>query len=201
MALVAVAAVALVGLRRGRVVGIVVVLVGVAGLASLGAFSNVSQLRDASFQEGSVQATGEYRIEIFEVASRAENFSLLGKPIPEDQDALGFNTSISAQTGLRSIDSSYALTYLAFGALTAIAFVGTCFLLASAAFRTRLSLINRAWAAAILGVLVNFVSANLIAQFTHIFWIGAGIVAAALQASKERAETPAPDVPVAALVS
>jgi hypothetical protein len=168
-------------LRRGRVLGVTAIGTGLVALAALGVFSSAFQLRDASFDASSVQATGEYRIEILQVASRAENFSFLGKPIDAAQDAYGFATAISAQTGLRSIDSMYAFTYLAFGALTAIAFVGACLLLASAAFRSRIPLIDRAWAAAILGVLVNFVTANLIAQFIHIFWIGAAIVATALQ--------------------
>jgi hypothetical protein len=173
--------------RRGHYGRGVVVAVVLAVLVNVGSFANVLQLRDQTFSQGSsVNLSGEYRLEIWRVVSDRSNFSLVGKQVV-DEDGLGFTKAAGAEVGIKSFDNAYALIYIGFGLLALIAFVLIGLRVGKAALIDRLSVLDKAWAAAVLAAFINLMTVNLLTQFAHIFWIGIALVASAVQRATEDA--------------
>jgi hypothetical protein len=159
------------------------VAVGFAVLVNIGSFANVFQLRQASTSDERVRASADYRIEIWRVVSDSDNFSLLGKTVI-DPDGIGFVQKLGADVGIKSFDNAFALIFVGFGALGLLTFAGIALCVGRAAFLPDLTVIDRAWAAAILGAFINLMTVNLLTQFAHLFWIGIGLVAAAIQVAR-----------------
>ena len=171
----------------------VVVAVGLAVLVNVGSFANVLQLRDETFNQGSsVNLSGEYRVEIWHVVSDRSNFSLVGKQVV-DADGLGFTQAAGAGVGLKSFDNAFALIYIGYGVLALLAFALIGLRMGKAALFDPVSIVDKAWAAAILAAFINLMTVNLLTQFAHIFWVGIGLVAAAVQrAQDERGDSDEP---------
>jgi hypothetical protein len=170
--------------RRFRLDRAVLVVVAGAVLLTIGTFgTNVFRLRDASSEAGSqVQQSGEVRFEIFDAVMKPENFSLFGKTA-ETGEEVGFQEAVGQQVGLRSFENAFALTYLGYGVLALIAFVGIALLVFRASFLSGLDMVDRGWCAAFAGVFVNLLGVGLVAQFIQLFWIGVAVIASIVQVS------------------
>jgi hypothetical protein len=180
--------------RRGRYGRGLLVAAALVVLVNIGSFANVFQLRDASLQQGgAVQASGEYRLEIWRVVSDGSNFSLLGNSAV-DADGIGFVAAQGQAVGLKSFDNAYALIYIGFGALTLLVFIAMGLRVAQAALVADLAVIDTAWAAAILAAFINLMTVNLLTQFAHIFWLAIGLIATAVQMARRPPADQAPAV-------
>ncbi|HVV36785.1 MAG TPA: hypothetical protein VHC63_09310 [Acidimicrobiales bacterium] len=178
--------------RRGHHGRGVVIAVGLAVLVNVGSFANVLQLRDQTFSEGSsVNLSGEYRVEIWHVVSDRSNFSLVGKQVV-DEDGVGFTAAAGQDVGLKSFDNAYALIYIGYGVLALLVFMAIALRVGKAALLDRLAVIDHAWAAAILAAFINLMTVNLLTQFAHIFWIGIGLIASAIQRAGDEGESEEP---------
>jgi hypothetical protein len=156
-------------------------------LVNVGSFANVFQLRDESFSAGSrVNRSSEYRVRIWNTVTDRAQFSLLGHEAP-DPDGVGFSHAQSSQIGLKSIDNYYAYVYIDYGAFALLIFIALGFRVAGAAMLDGLGAIDQAWAAAMLAAFINLMTVSLLTQFTHLFWIGLGLVAAAVQRGRDEA--------------
>lgn len=174
--------------RRGQIGRGVAIAIAAVVLVNVPAFSNVLQLRDATFESGGrVQRSGEYRFEIWRVITDPANFSLLGDAVV-DEDGLGFTKAAGHAVGLKSFDNAYALIYIGWGVLALAAFVLIALRVAQAALFSPLPIIDQAWAASLLAALVNLMTVNLLTQFAHLFWAGLGLIVTAHQLATQRAE-------------
>jgi hypothetical protein len=173
--------------RRGHYGRGVVVALALVVLVNVGSFSNVLQLRDQTFAQGSsVNLSGQYRLEIWHVVADRSNFSLVGKQVI-DSDGVGFTQAAGADVGIKSFDNAYALIYIGYGLLAMLAFMLIGVRVGKAALIDRLSVIDHAWAAAILAAFIDLMTVNLLTQFAHIFWLGIGLVASAVQRAQDDA--------------
>jgi hypothetical protein len=158
---------------------------------NVGAFANAFQLRDASLTQGSrVQQSGEYRVEIWRVVTDPQTFTFFGRPVADDANS-GFVESVGSQVGLKSFDNAFALIYVGFGVFALAVFLALAVFVARVALAPRLSIVEHAWAAALLATFINLMTVNLLTQFAHIFWMGLGLVAAAHQRARDAAEATA----------
>jgi hypothetical protein len=116
-----------------------------------------------------------YRLEVLSVALDPQQFSLLGK---ESKQVQGVQGALMDRTGLKSLDSEFAVVYLASGALALGALVAVAGLLIRTAARPDLDGLDRAWAIGMAACCLNFVTVALLTQESELFWAGVGVVAA-----------------------
>lgn len=178
--------------RRGRGGGRAAVLVlGVIVLVNIGSFSNVFELRDATVEPGRVRDSGEYRVDLWRVVVDPANFSLLGREVA-DEEGVGYAKAVGQQVGVKSFDNAYGKIYIGFGVLALVAFVLLGVFTARMVFVTHLSMVERAWAAALLAAFINLLTVDLLTQFSDLFWMALGLLAAIVQSTRETDTLPAP---------
>jgi hypothetical protein len=155
----------------------VLLLVGAAGLllVTTPVLPTVQALRAQSSGDTREARSAEYRLEVLSVALDERQFSLLGK---ENAAVAGVQGALVDRTGLKSVDSEFAVVYLASGALALGALVTVAGLLVRSAVRPRLDGLERAWAVGMAACCLNFVTVALLTQEAELFWAGVGVVAA-----------------------
>jgi hypothetical protein len=135
--------------------------------------ATVDRLVAASTGDTREARSAQYRLEILAVVKDPEQFSLLGKP---NEDG-SVTAAVYARTGLKSIDSEYALVYLFAGVLALAALLAIAALLLEVAARPRLSPVERAWAVAMAASCLNLLTVALLTQQSELFWASTAIVA------------------------
>ena len=129
--------------------------------------------------------SAEYRLVVLEVVLDPDQFSLLGR-LSEGE---GVTAAVAARTGLKSIDSEYAVVFLTNGLLAMLALVGLFVLVAAAVVRPGLDAVERAWVAGLAASYLNLATVALLTQHEELFWGATALVAAVLQ--RRGARTPA----------
>lgn len=179
-------AVALVGdVQRIRLDRTLLVVVAGLALLTVGSFgANIYKLRDATVEPGRVRDSGQVRFQNLSAVVNPDNFSILGKTGGAGRE-LGFQADVALQVGLESFENFFALTYLGYGVFALLAFGGIALLVIRAGFMSGLTMLDRGWCAALVGVFVNLLGVGLVAQFQHVFWISLAVVASIVQSASQ----------------
>ncbi len=191
MVAAAAAAVLLVALGASRIdvrrLALLVVLVlGLSATTSV--LSTVSDLRNSSSSAGSREAaSAQYRFKILDVVLDPQQFSLLGKEADLEQGQSGVDASTSNRTSLKSIDSQFALVYLAAGLLALLAYVAVVALLVAAMARRGLDILSQAWAIGVAAVALDGLTVALLTQQGELWWFAVAIVAGVVQRARTEA--------------
>ncbi|MCU1602721.1 MAG: hypothetical protein JWO22_3430 [Frankiales bacterium] len=174
------------GASRIDVRRLAVLLVLVLGLSSTtSVLSTVSDLRNSSSAADSREAaSAQYRFKILDVVLDPAQFSLLGKEADLDQGQAGVDASTSNRTSLKSIDSQFALIYLAAGLLALLAYVGVVALLVAATARRGFDVLSQAWAIAVAAVALDGLTVALLTQQGELWWFAVAVVAGLLQRTR-----------------
>ena len=138
------------------------------------ALATVQALVEQSSGDTRESRSAEYRLEVLEVVLDEEQFGLLGA---ESRQAESVGGSVALRTGLKSVDSEYAVVYLTSGALA----LGALLVVAAAMVRTSarrgLQPLERAWSLGMAASCVNLLTVALLTQHSELFWAGAAVVA------------------------
>jgi hypothetical protein len=168
-----------------RLAVLVVLVLGVS--ATTGVLSTVSDLRSSSATADSREAlSAQYRFKILDVATDPAEFSLLGKQADLDPGASGITAATEGRTGLKSIDSEFAVVYLSAGLLSVLAFLAVVLLLLRGVARRGLGLVERGWVIAAAAVAMGGTTVALLTQQGELWWLAVGVVAAVLQRHRPR---------------
>ncbi len=143
----------------------------------------VAVLFDQSQGDTAVSRSAEFRLQVLAVTLDPDQQSLLGRPTPDDG---GLTASLVQRTGLKSVDSEYALVFLASGTLALIALVSVALLCVRTALRPGIEPVERAWASGLSATAVALLVVALLTQHSELFWAGIAVVAGIDQRSRER---------------
>lgn len=173
-----------VDVRRLVVLGALVLAVS----ATTGVLSTVRDLRSSSATADSREAlSAQYRFKVLDVALDPGEFSLLGKQEVLDNGRAGVTASTESRTGLKSVDSEFALVYLSAGLLTAVAYTGVVLLLLRACALRGLGMADRGWVLAVSAVALGSLTVALLTQQGELWWLAVGVVGGVLQRHRDGA--------------
>jgi hypothetical protein len=157
-------------------VGVLALVVGAFVVATpvLGTLQN---LQRASTGDTAEARSAEYRFQVLDVVRDPAQFSLLGKP------AVGgpVSQAVGSRTGLKSIDSEFAVVHLTYGVLALLAFVAVGLLVVRTAFTRGLGAVDSAWAVGLAVSFVNLLTVALLTQYEELFWGFTAVVAGIAQ--------------------
>lgn len=170
-----------------RSVAFLRLLTVLAGLALVVVVSpaapTVAVLLDQSQGDTAVSRSAEFRLQVLAVTLDPDQQSLLGRPTP---DGGGLTASLVQRTGLKSVDSEYALVFLASGTLALIAMVAVALLCVRTALRPGIAPVERAWATGLSATALALLVVALLTQQAELFWAGVAVVAGIDQRARER---------------
>lgn len=168
------------GVRRGSAALMSALLIVTATIALSAAGSAADRIVADSLDPTSPAArSAAFRLYLFDLVSRPDQFSVLGQPSGERDQ--GITATVLARTNLRSIDNEFALVYLSFGAVALLALALAAVLTGWVALGAGLDPLERAWAVGAFAAFVGLTFVALLTQYAVLFWYAVGATSAISQ--------------------